>query len=109
MRLIWSTKGTRMPSRRMARGMGGAAARRCRRRSTTTSPAGKTVIMATHESRMAVPEMKPSSWSPRKSVSMRTKNVPAAVTAPSSMPGPLRAAVISMASRRLRPRNSSSS
>src|SRR5262245_13587455 len=55
-----------MLSRRMARGRGGAVVRPCRRRSTTTSAAGKTVIMATHESRMAVPEMKPISWRPRK-------------------------------------------
>ena len=74
-----------------------------------TSTAGNTVIMETQASRMDTPEMKPNSWSPRKSVSMRTKNVPAAVTAPSSIPGPLRPAVISMASRKLRPRNSSSS
>ncbi len=71
--------------------------------------AGKTVIIATHERRMAMPEMKPSSWRPRNSVSMRTKNVPAAVRAPMSMPAPLRRAVVSIASRRLRPRKSSSS
>ena len=71
--------------------------------------AGKRNIIDTHDSNSAVPAMKPSSCRPRKSVSMRTKNVAAAVIALSRMPGPLRMAVISMASRRLRPRNSSSS
>ena len=56
-----------------------------------------------------MPAMKPSSWMPRKSVSIRTKNVPAAVSAPASIPGPVRAAVSSRASRRLRPRKISSS
>ena len=81
----------------------GPGARPPCRRSTSTRPAGKSVIIATHDSRMAVPAMKPSSCIPRKSVSMRTKNVPAAVTAPSSMPGPLRAAVISIASLQAAP------
>ena len=42
------------------------------RRSISTSAAGNTVIIASHASRMAVPEMKPSSCMPRKSVSVST-------------------------------------
>ena len=65
--------------------------------------------MATHARRMDAPAMKPSSWMPRKSVSTRTKNVPAAVRALATMPGPLRAAVSPSASLRRRPRKISSS
>ncbi len=77
--------------------------------STNTRIAGKSVIIPTQAIRIAMPAMKPSSWMPRKSVSISTKNVPAAVSAPASMPGPVRAAVCSRASRRFRPRKISSS
>ena len=71
--------------------------------------AGNTMIIDSHASMIEVPETKPSSCRPRKSVAMSMKNVPAAVTAPISMPEPLRRAVVSSASRSPRPRKSSSS
>ena len=62
-----STSGTWIASSAMARGTL-LRGRSAWRRSISTTRAGNTVIITSHESRMAVPEMNPSSCTPRKSV-----------------------------------------
>ena len=54
---------------------------------SSASSAGNRVIIETNARRMAVPDTKPNSRMPWKSVSISTKNAPVAVSAPSSMPG----------------------
>jgi len=66
-----STSGTWIDSSAIARGTL-PRGRAAWRRSISIRVAGNTVNIATKEIRMAEPEMKPSSWRPRKSVSIRT-------------------------------------
>jgi len=69
--MMRSTSGTWTRSRASARGIV-PDGRRAWRWSRRTSVAGKTVIVATHDRRIAVPAMNPSSWTPRNSVKQST-------------------------------------